>query len=499
MPDTRPNIILIITDQQRYDTIAALGFPYMDTPHLDRLVREGIAFSNCFRHGRLVRAGAGQPVHRLLSPHHGGAQERRRLAALLGRGPGRSRLPLRQHRQDAHLALRDAPGLSRALCGGEQGPLPGRPLLFRRVGQGPCRRTGWSSSSASYTGNGPTTGERLGAFEWKLPEHTHSDFFVGDLATWWFATTRRRNLCSCRSAFPALTRPMIPFPAMPSRTCKRTCRCRNCRPGELEGQPAAQKELREHNTRIDHDSIVWLHEPTREQLHRQRAYYLANVTMIDEKVGQILQALEQQGYLENAVVIFTSDHGDCLGDHGHIEKWTMYDIITRVPCIVWAPGRFAGGRQPDALVQQIDLAPLIMELAGLPVPPSWEGISIAPLLQGDGMATHREYVFAEQPRDATLTHTEMETMVRSADWKLVHYLGNQDGELYDLRNDPGEHSNLWGNPAYREHQERLQNVLWIGSCAARSRLPRGARRGAEAASAEAVQEREWTLCLIPPS
>ena len=63
--------------------------------------------------------------------------------------------------------------------------------------------------------------------------------------------------------------------------------------------------------------------------------------MIDEKIGQILQALEEQGYLENAVVIFTSDHGDCLGDHGHIEKWTMYDIITRMPCIVWAPGRYA--------------------------------------------------------------------------------------------------------------------------------------------------------------
>ena len=85
---------------------------------------------------------------------------------------------------------------------------------------------------------------------------------------------------------------------------------------------------------------------------------------IDEKVGQILQALDEKGYSDNSVVIFTSDHGDCLGDHGHIQKWTMYDIITRVPLMVWAPGRYQGGRDIPCLCQQMDIAPVIMELAG---------------------------------------------------------------------------------------------------------------------------------------
>ena len=80
------------------------------------------------------------------------------------------------------------------------------------------------------------------------------------------------------------------------------------------------------------------------QRHRQRAYYLANVTMIDEKIGQILAALEDRGQLENSVIIFTSDHGDCLGDHGLSQKWNMYDASVRVPLIFWSPGRFEGGR-----------------------------------------------------------------------------------------------------------------------------------------------------------
>ena len=90
--------------------------------------------------------------------------------------------------------------------------------------------------------------------------------------------------------------------------------------------------------------------------------------MIDEKVGQIMEALEEKDYLDNTVLIFTSDHGDCLTDHGHSQKWTMYDQITRVPTIVWAkPGSKAGkflsgeGRRVDGLCQLMDLGPMILE------------------------------------------------------------------------------------------------------------------------------------------
>ena len=120
--------------------------------------------------------------------------------------------------------------------------------------------------------------------------------------------------------------------------------------------------------KVDHDSVVWDLNPNEEQLHRLWSYYLANVTMIDEKIGSLLKSLDDKGYLENAVVIFTSDHGDSMGDHGQIEKWTMYDEIVRVPCVFWSKNSDLltySGRNENGLCQLFDLGPTILEYAGI--------------------------------------------------------------------------------------------------------------------------------------
>jgi arylsulfatase A-like enzyme len=180
--------------------------------------------------------------------------------------------------------------------------------------------------------------------------------------------------------------------------------------------------------------------------------------MIDEKVGQILTALHNRGYLENAVVIFTSDHGDALSDHGHSQKWTMYDIITRVPLIVWAPERFAGGRELDGLCQQMDVGAAVLDLAGVDKPAALEAESLLPALEGaswDG----RPYVFSEHCRDGILQETEYMTMVRTRQWKLVHFLDEPFGQLFDLENDPGERHNLWDDPSAADIKRELLDVL----------------------------------------
>jgi arylsulfatase len=101
------------------------------------------------------------------------------------------------------------------------------------------------------------------------------------------------------------------------------------------------KDKRKHDVEVDHDSVVWSLDPTQDQMHRLWAHYLGNVTLIDEKVGELLEALKERGYLDDAIVIFTSDHGECLGEHGLIQKWSMYDIVTRVPTIIWSTRRAA--------------------------------------------------------------------------------------------------------------------------------------------------------------
>jgi len=300
--------------------------------------------------------------------------------------------------------------------------------------------------------------ERLGAFEWELPEDMHSDMFVGNMATWWIESYPRTEPLFLQIGFPGPHPPYDPIRRYAEPYLKRDLPLSEATEEELASQPPPFKAMRQHNTEVDHDSVVHLLNPGREQRHRQRAYYLANVTMIDEKIGQILAALESKGYLDNSVVVFTSDHGDCLGDHGHSQKWTMYDTITRMPLIVWSPGRFEGGREIDGLCQQMDIAPALLELAGARLPETTEAESLMPVLRGESWNA-RDYVFAEHPRDGILQTTEFMTMVRNREWKLVHFLGESFGQLFDLAQDPGEARNLWDVPSAEARKHELIRVL----------------------------------------
>jgi arylsulfatase len=457
MADTRPNIILIITDQQRYDTIAALGFPHMDTPNLDRLVNEGTVFTNSF-----ITSASCAPARASLFtgyyPHTTGVYKN---ADTWQHGWVEDLNTSGYHCVNIgkmHTYPFETPmGFhERFVVENKDRYLEGR-YFFDRWDMSMQARGETKQQRESYRQRSDYK-ERLGAFEWELPEDLHSDVFVGNMALWWIDQKPALDKpIFMEIGFPGPHPPYDPVPRYAEPYLNKELPIDKPTQEQLDGQPSCQKELRVHNSEIDHDSVAWSLDPTDEQLHRQRAYYLANVTMIDEKIGEILDALEKKGILENSVVIFTPDHGDCLGDHGHSQKWTMYDTITRSPLIVWAPGRWEGGRKIDTLVQQFDVGPAILELAGIPVPETFEAQSLTPLLDGED-APGREYVFAEQRRDGILTGCEMMTMVRSKEWKLVHYLGNDDGELYDMVGDPKEHKNLWHTP---EHQERKQEMLTV--------------------------------------
>jgi arylsulfatase len=279
--------------------------------------------------------------------------------------------------------------------------------------------------------------------------------YVGDTAAWWLDSYPQTQPLFIEIGFPGPHPPYDPPKRYAEQYLIKDLPLATVTEEDLQGQPAALKKLREHNTENDHDSVVHKLDPSPEQRHLQRAYYLANVTMIDEKVGQIMDALERNNYLENSVVIFTSDHGDCLGDHGHSQKWTMYDQITRVPAIVWSPNRVPGGRTVDSLFQLMDLGPTILDLAGVEVPEYFEAVSMIPAIEGRS-TEGRTYVYAEHGKDMILDGTELMTMIRSDSWKLVQFIDDDFGQLFDLSNDPEEKNNLWNEAsAVRKKNELL--------------------------------------------
>jgi arylsulfatase len=459
--DSRPNIILIMTDQQRYDTIAGLGFPYADTPNLDRLIREGTVLTDCH-----ITAPSCVPSRASLFtgyyPHTTGVYKN---------GDRWTRSWVEQLAESGyhcvnvgkmHTVPFETPlGFhERYVVENKDRFLEAR-YYFDEWDKGLAAKGLVKQQRELYRKRDDYRGS-LGAFTWDLPEETHSDFFVADMAKWWLETYPVTKPLFLEIGFPGPHPPYDPVPRyLEKYDGKKDLGVREVSEEDLAGQPSPFKRLREHNFKVDHDSVVHLENPTAEQRRRQRAYYLANVTMIDEKIGELLETLDDRGYLENSMVIFTSDHGDCLGDHGHSQKWTMYDIITRVPTIVWSPGRVPAGEKLTGLYQMMDIGPTVLELAGVPVPESFDARSMLPDLMGTGDRRGREYVFAEHGRDNILEGAATMTMVRSREWKLVVFsgtdedvhattdgetVGGSEGQLFNLVEDPEEIYNLWDDP-----------------------------------------------------
>lgn len=457
MPDTRPNIIFIITDQQRFDTIRGLGYPHMDTPHLDRLVREGVSLTNCY-----VPAASCAPCRASLFtgqyPHsHGvlrnGDSWRHSWVDMLKRS-GYTTINIGKMHTFPYNELFGF--TQRYTVENKDRYLEGR--YFFDEWDKALRARGLRKPGRLTYRDLPDYRERLGAFEWPIDEDMHPDTFVGELATWWLRSYPPSQPLFLQIGFPGPHPPYDPPTKYSDPYMEKELPLLPVTREELEGQPEAYRGMIQHNCEVDHDSVVHQWHPSEEARHRQRAYYCGNVTLIDEQVGKIMESLDETGYLENAVVIFTSDHGDCLTDHGHSQKWTMYDTVTRVPLIVWSPRRFAGGRELDGLCSLLDIGPTILELAGIEPPSKMEAESIVDALE-EKPWNGREQVFCESARDVNFTTNDFQTMVRTRDWKLVHFLDSEDGQLFDLRSDPNEVHNLWNDPASQGKRRELLDTL----------------------------------------
>jgi arylsulfatase A-like enzyme len=152
----------------------------------------------------------------------------------------------------------------------------------------------------------------------------------------------------------------------------------------------------------------------------------------------------------------------------------MYDTVLRVPLVFWSKSRIPGGRLRDDLVQLIDLAPTILEAANVAVPADFEARSLWGALDNRAGYVPRDTVYAEVARDHVQTGAEFIIMRRCRDWKLVVYLDDEEGELYDLRNDPEERDNLWHQPDVRNWRDQMvgQTLRWsIGGSLTANRRP----------------------------
>lgn len=479
---TQPNIILIITDQQRADTIGTLGAPWMKTPHLDRLAAEGAAFTECFVTSP-VCVGARASLFTGKYPH--GCQvfsnfqpwQPTWVGALADQGyhcvnigkmhinpydaPGGFHQRLIMENKDRPLFLEER---DRAIYDEWDKALRARKLTK------PSRYNRHAADPEGYK-------QALGAFTWHLDADMHPDNFIGDTACWWIADRKNTDPLFLQIGFPGPHPPYDPTADALAAYADADIPVPTVDDAELRAQPPAQHKLRDNMIEFNFDSIAWRRNASPADLLRLRRHYAANVSMIDHQVGRILAALDARGYLDNALVIFTSDHADALGDHGHIQKWTMYDTVLRVPLIFWSRNLpIQQGVRPD-LVQLFDVAPTVLETAGVAVPGDFEARSLWGALAGRADHQPRDAVYAELARDHIQTGSEFILMRRDRRWKIVLYIDDAaNGELYDLEADPGETRNLWHDEALRPMRDELAGgcLRWLarGSLFANRRASR---------------------------
>lgn len=180
--------------------------------------------------------------------------------------------------------------------------------------------------------------------------------------------------------------------------------------------------------------------------------YYALVEHLDYQLGRLIDYLEDSGQRQNTIIMFMSDHGECLGDHGLFWKGGFfYECNVHVPLIFSCPGLIQEGLRSDALVELMDVAPTVLELNGLPVPQYMQAKSLAPILTGKSDPHfHKECVYAEYYYSALLSNKIYATMYFDGRYKMIVHHDDPISEFYDLEIDPCEFHNLWGDPAYRD-------------------------------------------------
>jgi arylsulfatase len=451
----RPNILWICTDQQRWDTIHALGNQHIRTPNLDRLAKEGVAFeyAHC--------------TAQICTPSRANFLTGMYASSVKGCKNGASHWP-----EIAPLVtklLKD----SGYVCG-----LSGKLHLSTAMVNNPEKRPKDDGYSVFHYSHGPSQGgDKNDYLAWlkkqgysykqlrMLPGKEHSRLHQ---TTW--CTDRAIDFLSKYKEQPWLFSvnifdPHGPFNA-PADYVKRFDVEKLPGPAFRKTDLAEQAKLKKvlFQTRAA--------DPATFGGQKLQAQYWAQIELIDKNVGRMRKALEDTGQLQNTVIIFTSDHGDMCGDHGLRGKGCrFYEGLVRVPLIFWWPEQFTQNLRSRALVELTDIAPTLMELAGTPIPKHVQGKSLLPLLQGKADPhRHREFVRCEfydtlDPGSYGAQST-WGTMHRTDRYKLCVYHGHDHGELYDLKADPSEFVNLWDRPEYAKVRLELLRQSFDATVAA---------------------------------
>lgn len=461
-----PNILLILCDELRADALSCAGNAIVRTPNIDRLAAEGTRFSQCMvtqpsctpsRASILSGCWPSTLGTRMVGCHT--PDDPRFLPHVLHAAGWRTASLGKLHFVPQHA---EPQALEAAMA--QDGHYYG----FREVdlvnGHGDrCfgpRYTPWLESRCPEWRERLRRRRRLSpgvdCWSWELPEQVHSSHYLGMRAEAFLANARQEE----RPFFLQVSFPDPHYPFMAPEPWASLHDPADMPPPlppltEARGLPALHEQVyfrrggqvkRADGRPADRIIGVPPQDWSRYGLadwQQVKALYFGMVALIDHNVGRILGALDANDLSDSTIVVFVSDHGEHLGDHGLYGKGLPYDAALRVP-LIWRGAGIARGQHRREVASTLDIAPTLLDLAGLALPEGTQGHSVRAQLAGQAPAL-RDAVLSENDDDFVPMKMRVLTTAR---WKLVHYLNGQPGELYDRVNDPAEMTNLWREAEY---------------------------------------------------
>ncbi len=418
LAQTRPNILLILSDDQRADAVGAYGNPYVPTPALDGLARRGVTFTNAF----------------CMGSHHGAVCAPSRAMLMSGRSLF--------HVYDT---LAGVPTLPQTL----------RDNGYLTFGTGK-----WHNERSAFR-DGFTQGKTIffggmsdhyqvpvvdllpdGSFSEDSLRGFSTDVFTESALAFLedYATGEQKQPFFAYVAYTAPHDPRSPAPDYIDRYA----------PEQLPLPPnfvgAHPFDLGVMTIR-DENLGAW--PRTSEQVREQLADYYGLVTHLDARIGDLLRALEDHDLADNTIVVFTSDHGLAIGSHGLLGKQSLYEESMHAPLMLAGP-KVPEQQTRDALVYLYDLLPTLCGLVDVTPPTGIDGHDLGPIIEGE-MPEVRTSLFT--------TYATTQRAVKNHRWKLIRYPAIDHTQLFDLQNDPYELNNLADDSAHSLVRTRMWNEL----------------------------------------
>jgi arylsulfatase A-like enzyme len=479
----RPNIIYIMTDDHAAHAIGAYGSRINKTPHLDRLAREGALLTNVFATNSICTPSRAAILTGQYSHLNGVTMfnrfdsSRMTVARLLQQGGYHTGMVGKWHLGS------DPVGFDSWEI------LPGQgayrdPVFYTATGEktytGRYATDVITDLAVAFVENRPRDKPFFLMMHHKAPHRpwepseSHAAHFAGqripEPVTFWDSYATRTDALNENEQRIAtdLTNGDLKLPPPPGLRGQDLTQWRSTKP---ESVTIVRNEK---SVTLTGEALV------RWKYQRYMQDYLATVQSVDDSVGRILALLEKTGLESNTMVVYTSDQGFFLGDHGLFDKRFMYEESIRMPFLVRWPASIKPGTRNDAIALNVDFAPSFLEVAGLPMSADMQGRSLVPLLQGRTPPDWRVSMYYRYYHDPGHHNTRAHYGVRTRTHKLIYFWKKDQWELFDLVNDPHELHNLHGEPAQealtaslKEELARLKREVRDDDQLADEQLPNG--------------------------